>query len=253
MKISVITVTLNALPALQRTMNSVINQDYDDFEFIVVDGASTDGSVAYLKNHTTSIQKWISEPDSGIYEAMNKGVQMATGDFCLFLNAGDTFISNKTLSDIAPTLDDADIILGNEILVNEKGIMCGFTPSRGSFTLRHLLTSSVCHQSTFIRRTVLLAHPYNESLKLVSDWQFVLERFLEGKERFKTVDVDVCFFYSGGRTDRNRDLGIKERVAVLERYPEYRGIWSSAPRNNLIKRVRDHICLLNKRKKYQLR
>ena len=253
MKVSVITVSFNDLSSLKRTVGSVINQDFNAFEYIVVDGASTDGTPAYLENGAKGVTKWISEPDKGIYEAMNKGVRMATGEFCIFLNAGDTFITDHTLSDIAPCLDDADIVLGNEILVNENGKMCGFTPSKGCFSLRHLLTSSICHQATFIRRRVLLEHPYDESLKLVSDWKFILERFLARRERLKTVDIDVCFFYAGGRTDKNRDLGHSERTGVLSFYPEYRQIISNPPGKNPAKRLRDHLRLIVKRKKYQLR
>lgn len=253
MKISVITVSYNALSSLQRTMASVVSQDYGNLEYIVVDGASTDGTVEFLTGKTAVVTEWISEPDSGIYEAMNKGARMATGDFCIFLNAGDTFITDHVLSDIAPTLNNADIILGNEILVNEKGRMCGFTPSYGSFKLRHLLTSSICHQATFIRRDVLLAHPYDESLRLVSDWVFIFDRFVEGRVIFKAVDIDVCFFYAGGRTDQNRDLGHSEKAAVLSRYPEYRRIISSPTRKNPLKRVWNHIRLIIKRRKYQLR
>ncbi len=253
MKISVITVTFNSLPALQRTARSVARQDFADYEYIVVDGASEDGTQDYLERQGSGITRWVSEPDHGIYEAMNKGTKMAAGDYCLFLNAGDTFITDHTLSDIAPCLDDADIILGNEILVNENGKMCGFTPSRGCFTLRHLLTASICHQATFIRRRVLLEHPYDESLKLVSDWKFILERYLEGRERMKTVDIDICFFYAGGRTDKNRDIGQSERYTVLSLYPEYQQMVSTPPRKSLVKRTWDHLRLIIKRQKYQLR
>ncbi len=252
MKISVITVTFNSLPALQRTARSVACQDFADYEYIVVDGASEDGTRDYLDRQESGITRWVSESDHGIYEAMNKGVRMATGDFCLFLNAGDTFITSHTLSDIVPCLDDADIILGNEVLVNENGKMCGFTPSRGCFTLRHLLTSSVCHQASFIRRRVLLEHPYDESLKLVSDWKFILERYLEGRVIMKTVDIDICFFYAGGRTDKNPDIGRSERARVLSLYPEYVKFSSATPRKNPIKRILDHIRLIIKRNKYQL-
>lgn len=226
MKISVITVTYNNLPGLRRTLPSVVGQDYSDFEYIVVDGASQDGTVAYLKEHLSGITTWVSEPDSGIYEAMNKGVRLSTGDYCIFMNAGDLFVSPRVLSQVHKHLNDADIILGNEIVVNENDTIRGFTASRHAYTLKHLLTSSTSHQATFIRRGLLLEYPYDESLRLVSDWKFILERFLEGCHTFKEINVDVCFFRTGGATYRYQTLGLQEKKSVLEQYPEYKEIWS---------------------------
>ena len=142
------------------------------------------------------------------------------------MNAGDLFVSPRVLSRVQKHLDNADIILGNEIVVNEDDTIRGFTASRHAYTLNHLLTSSTSHQATFIRRDLLLEHPYDESLRLVSDWKFILERFLEGCHTFKEINVDVCFFRSGGATDRYRDIGLQEKKSVLERYPEYKEIWS---------------------------
>ena len=226
MKISVITVTFNNLPGLRKTLPSVIGQDYPDFEYIIVDGASQDGTVAYLKEHLAGITAWVSEPDSGIYEAMNKGVRLATGDYCIFMNAGDLFVSPSVLTRVQGHLNDADIILGNEIVVNEDDTIRGFTSSRHAYTLKHLLTSSTSHQATFIRRGLLLEYPYDESFRLVSDWKFILERFLEGCHTFKEINVDVCYFRTGGATDRYRAIGAQEKRSVLERYPEYKEIWS---------------------------
>ena len=174
MKISVITVALNVLPALRKTLASVICQSYNNYEYIVVDGASTDGTAEYLKTESTGVDKWISEPDKGIYEAMNKGTRMATGDYCIFMNAGDCFVDDKVLSRIAQFLDGTDFILGNELLVDE-GKIVGYVPSIGAYSLQNLLQSSTRHQSTFIKREVLLDHPYDESLRLVADWKFTLE------------------------------------------------------------------------------
>lgn len=226
MKISVITVTYNNLPGLRRTFPSVVEQDYSDFEYIIIDGASQDGTIAYLKEHQPGITSWVSEPDSGIYEAMNKGVRLSTGDYCIFMNAGDLFVSPYVLSQVEKHLNDADIILGNEIVVNEDDTIKGFTPSHNGFTLKHLLTASTSHQATFIRRNLLLEYPYDESLRLVSDWKFILERFLEGCHTFKEINVDVCFFKTGGATDRYRAIGLQEKKRVLEQYPEYKKIWS---------------------------
>jgi glycosyltransferase involved in cell wall biosynthesis len=223
MKISVITIALNVLPELRKTVDSVICQSFGSYEYIVVDGASTDGTAEYL-NKEKGINKWISEPDNGIYEAMNKGTRMATGDYCIFMNAGDRFVDNYVLSKIAPHLDGTDFVLGNEVIIKE-GRVIDYYPSKGSFTLKNLLQSSTRHQSIFIRRNVLIDHPYDESLRLVSDWKFTLECFLDGRYSFKTVNIDICLFAAGGATLQFFDDGRKERMKVLSAYPDKKYIW----------------------------
>lgn len=253
MKISVITVTYNDLPGLRRTLSSVIHQDYADFEYIVVDGASTDGTRAFLEHEASGIDRWVSEPDSGIYEAMNKGVRLATGDYCIFMNAGDSFIHDRVLSRVESQLDGTDIVLGNEILVNEQERMCGFTPAKGSFTLQHLLSASICHQATFIKKDLLLEYPYDESLRLVSDWKFILERFIQGRCSFKTINIDICFFRSGGRTDTLQIIGKSEKESVLLSYSNLFDKIPSKSQRSIIKRIIDHSRLILRRVIYTLR
>lgn len=250
MKISVITVTYNALPALRRTVDSVLAQDYSDFECIVIDGGSSDGTPAFLERNAEKITRWVSEPDSGIYEAMNKGVRMAEGDFCIFMNAGDLFVNNYVLERVAPHLDGSDIVLGNELLVNEQGRICGLTPAKGAFTDHNLFLKSVCHQATFIRRNVLLDHPYDESLRMVSDWKFILERYLDKTYIFKTVNQDICFFFQGGITDKHKETGYKERNHVLASYPRYTEKHPFYFINRLVLRVWSHMRMIVKRYKY---
>ena len=250
MLISVITVAFNAIDALKRTIASVVSQKDAEFEYIVVDGAGNDGTAAYLESGISGVSRWISEPDGGIYEAMNKGVRLACGDYCIFMNAGDVFANVHVLSRISPKLEGADIVLGNELLVNGKGRITGFTPSRGGFSTDNLLHYSVCHQASFIRRDILLDHPYDESLRLVSDWKFILERFLSGENSFKTVNIDVCLFFAGGLTDKHYDYGQKERLIVLNGYPEYACIWKSKPPKRTARRIWNHLIMLVKRSYY---
>ena len=238
MKISVITVTFNSLPALQRTARSVACQDFADYEYIVVDGASEDGTRDYLEKQGIGVSRWVSEPDHGIYEAMNKGAKMAAGDYCLFLNAGDCFVDKTVLTRMARQLDGTDLVLGNAVHVDESGTIDGFICSRGGFSLQNLFQSAICHQATFIRRELMLSRPYDESLRLVADWKFFLECFLDGTVSRKEVPVDVCFFFAGGATDKNLSLGKGERQSVLDRYPEYRPVWEAPYRPSLAKMVR---------------
>lgn len=106
-RVSIITVTYNAESLLERTLQSVLSQRYADKEIVVVDGQSSDGTVAVIKRHAAAIQSWVSEPDKGIYDAMNKGVRMATGDWILFMNAGDTFASDDVLQRLFDAVDPA--------------------------------------------------------------------------------------------------------------------------------------------------
>lgn len=227
MKVSVITVTYNDLPGLRRTVKSVLRQDYGNWEYIVVDGASNDGTRSYLETESRGQIKWISEPDGGIYEAMNKGTGMASGDYCIFINAGDCFVNSHVLSSILPYLDGSDLVTGNLVYVDERGRVNGYVPSKGCFTFENLFQSAIPHQASFIRRDVLLAHPYDESLRLVSDWKFFLELRLTPTVTFRDADIDICFFRAGGATARNRELGARERQSVLSGYPEYKHIWDS--------------------------
>lgn len=249
-KVSVITVTYNALDGLRRTVKSVIGQQFDNYEFIVVDGAGADGTADYLRAEATGVTRWVSEPDGGIYEAMNKGVRMAQGEYCIFMNAGDCFVDDGVLASVFPFLDGTDLVIGNQIHVNEQGMMDDYTPAKGSFNLTNLLQSAVKHQSTFIRRSVLISHPYDESLRLVSDWKFFLELFLEGAVSYKTVDVNVCFFFGGGATDKNRELGKKERLDVLSAYPEFKSIWESPYRPSFTKKSRNKLLFFLNRIRY---
>lgn len=247
MKLSVITVTYNALPALKKTMTSVLAQLGTDYEYLVVDGASGDGTPEFLAKNTNGRCRWISEPDGGIYEAMNKGVKMAQGEYCLFMNAGDCFVDAKVLAKMIPFLNGTDLVLGNQIHVDEQGVIDDYSYSRGSFSLDNLFQSTIAHQATFIRREILIIHPYDESLRLVSDWKFFLELFLEGSVSYKTVNVNISFFFGGGVTDKNRELGKQERLGVLSSYPEYQYIWGKPYNPSLMRMVKKKVLyFLNK-------
>lgn len=115
-KISIITISYNNLEGLKRTVHSVLSQSYKDYEYIVVDGGSNDGSKEYLEANSAHITRWVSEPDKGIYNAMNKGIAMATGKYCIFMNSGDHFFSATTLEDAAPQLDGTDYCVGRTIV-----------------------------------------------------------------------------------------------------------------------------------------
>lgn len=237
MRVSVITVTYNSLAELRKTYKSVMRQVGVEFEYIIVDGNSVDGTKDYLEHSSSDNVHWISEPDKGIYEAMNKGARLAHGEYCIYMNAGDCFVNNSVLRSVDPFLDGSEIVLGNQVHLNAEGCIDNYTPSYGEINLESIFKISLRHQSCFIKRSVLLLRPYDESLRLVSDWKFFLEWFLSGDVTYKTINLDVCFFRGGGATDKNKELGKAERISVLAHYPEYKHIWSSPYRLPFFKRI----------------
>ena len=212
MKISVITVVYNDLAGLKKTAESVLSQTSADFEYIILDGESTDGTVEYM-NSLQFRGKKKSQSDSGIYNAMNTAVKMAEGDYCLFMNAGDTFHDNKVLDKATQILGKADIYVGNTIEIGEKKMEF---PAPNPLTAGHLLKTSIYHQSTFTRRSLLLQHPYNEKHRIVSDWEFFFERWLEGCS-YEKLDFFVSNYYLGGFSFEHRDLIDVERQEVIDR------------------------------------
>ncbi len=215
MKISVLTICYNAESCIEQTIQSVISQQYDDFEYIVVDGSSNDGTVDIIRKYSAKISRWVSEPDSGIYNAMNKAAGMAGGDYCIFMNAGDMFASPLVLRQVSTFLDYGfNIVTGNELSVKDGKVINYVHPHR-ELTLQALYEGSVSHQSTFVSRQLLLDNPYDETLKMVSDWKFWLQMLVEKKAKYKSIDVDVCFFGHEGVTFTNRECGREERQRVL--------------------------------------
>lgn len=151
-KFSIITVVFNALDALKTTVASVQAQEYTDFEHIVVDGGSCDGTVDYLHSLENRLSLWISEPDKGIYDAMNKGLLLARGDYVYFLNAGDIFVATHSLCDVAAKLDSAPTILMCRVRALDGDRVLLFPKVQGLNRVRETFMSAYCHQAAFVRR-----------------------------------------------------------------------------------------------------
>ena len=193
MKISIITVVLNDLEGLRRTAESVLSQEGADYEYVVLDGGSTDGSWEYIDSlEFRGIKR--KAADKGIYNAMNNAVVLASGDYCLFLNAGDTFCDKNVLAKAEAIVGACDFYVGHTYEIGKRTIK-GMAPD--PLTLDYLMQTSIYHQSTFIRRELLLKHPYNEQHKVVSDWEFFFERWLSGCT-YQKLDFFVSNYYLGG-------------------------------------------------------
>ncbi len=218
MKLSIITVNLNNRQGMLDTIRSVEAQSVKDFEWIVVDGGSTDGSRELIEDHQASFSCWVSEPDKGIYNAMNKGIKMSSGEYLLFLNSGDLFHDERVVESIIPSLYGSDFIAGDALLVDEKNQCVGKKEAPDVISKFYLMEMSLCHQSTFIKSILLKERPYNEALKIVSDWeQFFFQLIVNGRT-YRRVPLIVADYLIGGISETNKYSLLNERKAIINHY-----------------------------------
>lgn len=178
MKLSIITINYNDSQGLEKTIVSVVNQTFRDFQYIVIDGNSTDGSRAVLEKYDKYIDKWISEPDSGIYNAMNKGASFANGEYLLFLNSGDYIYSKNSLENLFKKSFCEDIVSCSLYTYSKKNI-CVQIPPRNISLYTFIDGSSLAHPSTLISKKIFLQiGGYNEDFKIVSDWILFIEALI---------------------------------------------------------------------------
>ena len=225
MKLSIITINYNNAEGLRKTMESVLAQTYTEIEYIIVDGASTDGSVDVIRELATRPTiKWVSEKDTGIYNAMNKGIRMATGEYIEILNSGDILFDANVTQRMIERLDQINskreenvgILYGNMIKVNAQGKVVGKS-GYTEYSLRQFYSSTLNHDCAYIRRDLFEEYGlYDEQLKIVSDWKWYLQAIGLGKVKPEYVDIDVTIFDDGGISETNLTLRNAERRKVLE-------------------------------------
>lgn len=216
MKLSVVTICFNNLAELKRTVSSVLAQTNKEFEYLVIDGGSTDGCKEYIAT-TSGITCWVSEPDGGIYNAMNKGIKMASGDYVIFLNSGDTFYDEEVLARVLPCLGKADFYAGH-YMQNRAGKMKQILSPR-HLSVKFLLEGALMHQATFTRTSLLKAKGYDEELKIVSDWKFLFEEWTFHDRTYSLLDTVVSIFYIGGISTNKHSVCRRdeERRLVLDK------------------------------------
>lgn len=210
MRLSIITINYNNKDGLQKTIDSVVSQIWRDFEWIVIDGGSTDGSKELIEQYQQHFAYWCSEPDKGVYNAMNKGIAKARGEYLNFMNSGDYFVCDSTLMDVFSKVLLGDIVAGPVILSNGQRLY-----QYQDNYVRLLLCSSLCHQSSFFKRNLFDKYKYREDFQIISDWVALVDWLLFEGKSLQYLDVDIARYdVSGMSSNLNRMMS--ERNTFLQ-------------------------------------
>lgn len=219
-KISIITVNYNDKAGLQKTIKSVAEQSFKDFEFFVMDGGSTDGSKELLEENAALFTRWLSEPDRGIYHAMNKGIKMAKGEYLLFLNSGDSLYHSEVLAQVDQEITGEHGIYYGDIIYDEISKQTVRTfPDR--LTFGFFYEHNLSHQASFIKRTLFDEFfYYNESFKIVSDWEFFIYAICKKDVPYQHINNILTNYDATGLSSNvdNHVMMRKEREVTLEKY-----------------------------------
>jgi glycosyltransferase involved in cell wall biosynthesis len=217
-KISIITINYNNREGLERTFDSVFSQNYTNFEYIVIDGASNDGSKELIDQFSDKITFWVSEPDKGIYNAMNKGIDQVNGEYVFFLNSGDVFLDSNSLEKVSEELHTDDIIYFNIQVVGENTNFVKKCPQKLDFAF--LYEDTLPHQSTFMKSdTFRIVGKYDEQISIVADWKWFLIAVCRYNLKFRNVEETISIFYLDGISADEKSWPIirKERREILEK------------------------------------
>ena len=222
-KFSVITVTYNAGKVLEDTIQSVVFQTYRNVEYIIVDGNSKDNTLEIVDKYRNRISQVISEPDKGLYDAMNKGIQLATGDYLCFLNAGDEFHDNETLQKIVHTLKGKelpDVIYGETAIVDEEGHFLHMRRLSAPQTLTWKSFKQgmlVCHQAFFARRELAIDNLYDLRYRFSADFDWCI-RIMKRAKHLHNTKLTLIDYLNEGMTTQNHKASLKERFRIMVKH-----------------------------------
>ena len=214
MKLSIITVNLNNASGLKKTCLSVVAQTFKEFEWIIIDGASEDNSVDIIKQYSNDVNYWISEPDSGIYNAMNKGIKLATGEYLLFLNSGDYLLHPWTLQEVIDEIKAskyADIYFSDAVLDTYQVLKF---PE--NITLDFFQQDMINHQNCLIRRELFKNRLYDESYQLLADYHFYVKGVLEKNLTFFHINTHIAIYDMNGISNKNIEKQFSEIKSILK-------------------------------------
>lgn len=220
-KITIITVCFNASTVIEPTIRSVIAQTYNNIEYIIIDGGSTDDTLEIIKKYQNNITRWVSENDNGIYDGMNKGINMSTGDWIIFMNAGDRFLNKNVLRSVFVSEtynDDIGIIYGDSYKTN--GIYAKFEKVMVPFwqNKSYLHGNGICHQASFVSTKIAHRYPFDLRYKHAADMKMFQDIYNSGY-KFKYVDIPICLFdVTDSFGKRNPWSGVKDQAKILNRF-----------------------------------
>lgn len=200
-KISIITVNFNNLSGLKKTIQSVKKQSYTNYEYIIIDGGSTDGSKEYIETEQDIISYWVSEKDNGIYDGMNKGITHATGEYLLFLNSGDYFVSSDTLFKVFNSHNYIeDLIIGRQYYINNKGrISTCHKIKKEDLNDTYFWSNTLPHQATFIKKDLFFQiGKYEQNYKIIADWVFWYKSIIKGHASYKISNTFISYMEQEG-------------------------------------------------------
>lgn len=222
MTLSIITINYNNCEGLKRTIQSVLAQTWHDFEWIVIDGGSTDGSKELITNlndnPNANLSYWCSEPDKGIYNAMNKGIAHATGEYLNFMNSGDFYYEEKTLARVFEKANDADVLYGDWEKVYDNHSEIVRKPMKE--LLRTFWRQNVCQQAIFYRKSCLLEKGYDDSFRIFGDWARNIQLSLSGV-KFVHLPITICKCDMNGISHQESETYKIERNRVNLIYPSW--------------------------------
>ncbi len=210
--VSVITVVYNNHQTIQSTIESVVSQSYTNFEYIIIDGGSTDGTLAIVESYKERIATFISEKDNGIYHAMNKGIKLSKGRFCIFLNSGDYFENGHVLESFSTQLihSGSDIVYGDVVTLSNTGQKTYITAAEPCNKHRMYF----CHQSAFIKSSWMKKFLYDEKYKMSSDFKFFKICYYH-QLKFTHIKQPVAIYNMAGVSNTNRIAGLKENIQII--------------------------------------
>jgi glycosyltransferase involved in cell wall biosynthesis len=217
-KVTIITVSYNCEDTIELTLESVLNQSYPNIEYIVVDGCSTDNTVEIIKKHPDSRIKLIVEPDDGIYDAMNKGFMLATGDLVHFLNSGDYFIDNKIIDKLVRIVAEDttyDGLYGDIIKYGVKNQLIKLKRSAGI----HMLAHGMCHQALFVKKSSYSnGTPFDTNFRIYADWAWLLDEIFNNNMKLKYIDEPVVYYKDGGISELDGKKHSHEEIQIINRH-----------------------------------
>lgn len=228
LKVSVVTVCFNSVETIEETILSVVDQTYDNVEYIIIDGGSTDGTVDIIKKyaeggaelgkHRHEVSHWISEPDKGIYDAMNKGIAIASGDYINFMNSGDKFTDAIVLKQVVEGINvNSDVLYGDCLLVYDSYSVY----HKAKYLSGHDINLPFNHQAAFVKRSIAVEYPFNLRYRIVADLDFFY-RLYKAKKKFQYLQFPISSYAMNGMSQNHIMTAFKEAVEVQELKSSFR-------------------------------